>query len=78
MYYQTASEGADRWPVFVVSLRDATDRRDNITKQLSELSIPFKFIDAVDGRAELPTEHEELVDRIGTEVQFGRRMTDAC
>ena len=77
MYYQTESEGADRWQVFVVSLRDATDRRDNISKQLSELSIPFEFIDAVDGRTGLPVECEQLVDRVGTEVQFGRRMTDA-
>lgn len=77
MYHQTKSTSADHWQVFVVSLRDATDRRNKISKQLSELSIPFEFIDAVDGRTGLPVECEQLVDRIGTEVQFGRRMTDA-
>ena len=77
MHCRTKSDVADHWQVFVVSLRDATDRRNNISKQLAELSIPFKFIDAVDGRTGLPVEFERLVDRAGTGVQFGRRMADA-
>ena len=65
------------WQVFVVSLLDAVDRRDKIKRQLSACSIPFEFVDAIDGRAGLAAEHEALIDRPGTEVQFGRRMTDA-
>ncbi|TQM94112.1 glycosyltransferase family 25 protein [Roseinatronobacter monicus] len=70
-------DGTDHWQVFVVSLQDATDRRDKIKCQLSACSIPFEFVDAIDGRAGLAAEHEALIDRPGTEVQFGRRMTDA-
>jgi len=70
-------DGTDHWQVFVVSLQDATDRRDKIKRQLSACSIPFEFVDAIDGRAGLAAEHEALIDRPGTEVQFGRRMTDA-
>ncbi len=70
-------DGTDHWQVFVVSLHDATDRRDKIKRQLSACSIPFEFVDAIDGRAGLAAKHEPLIDRPGTEVQFGRRMTDA-
>jgi glycosyl transferase family 25 len=37
-------------PVFVISLKDATTRRQSIVDQMQKLSIPFDFIDAVDGR----------------------------
>lgn len=67
----------DRWPVFVVSLQDSMDRQNRIRTQLSELSIPFSFFDAIDGRGGLAPDHEVLVDRAGTEIQFGRKMTDA-
>lgn len=77
MHQTTEQDGSDPWQVFVLSLLDSTERRDKITKQLAALSIPFKFVDAIDGRAGLGAEYEALIDRPGTEVQFGRRMTDA-
>lgn len=66
----------DFWPVFVISLPDATERRASITAQLSALSIPFEFMDAIDGREKLPAEYEHLIDREGTKTNFTRAMSD--
>jgi hypothetical protein len=41
-------------PVYVISLRDCETRRRNMTERLGALGIPFQFIDAIDGRLELP------------------------
>lgn len=64
------------WPIFVISLKDATARRTSISQQLCDLGLDFEFIDAIDGRAGLPPEYERDVDRPGTEAQFGRPMSD--
>jgi GR25 family glycosyltransferase involved in LPS biosynthesis len=37
-------------PVYVISLADADVRRANMTARLSAAAIPFRFVDAVDGR----------------------------
>lgn len=37
-------------PVFVLSLRDATARRQAVQRALGDLGLPFQFVDAVDGR----------------------------
>lgn len=37
-------------PVFVISLADATQRRERMTDIMRNLNFDFKFIDAVDGR----------------------------
>lgn len=65
------------WPVFVVSLSDATRRRALIARQLHDIGLPFEILDAVDGRTGLAAEYEDLVDRPGTLVSHGRRLTDA-
>ena len=39
--------------IFIVSLKDATQRRPNITKRMKDLGLPFEFFDAVDGRNRL-------------------------
>lgn len=65
------------WPVLVVSLPDAIERRRRIEDQLSRLSIRYQFIDAVDGRAGLPQEFEAMIDRPRTETSLGRKMADA-
>lgn len=44
--------------VFVVSLKNAAARRRAIQSQLEELNVPFRFIDAINGR-EIP--EEELI-----------------
>lgn len=64
------------WPIFVISLADATARRRTIRAQLDALALPFEIIDAVDGRKELTAEHERMIDREGTLRQFRRPMTN--
>ncbi len=70
-------KAAQDWPIFVISLTDANERRARISEQLSALSIPFEFVDAIDGRSRLPAEYESMVDRAGTLVQERRAMSDA-
>src|SRR5438067_12759042 len=41
-----------RIPVYVISLRDAEQRRRNMTARLNALDIPFQFVDAIDGRTQ--------------------------
>jgi len=51
----TRSEAAasrDVIPAFVISLPDAEARRRNMTARLAAVGIPFRFFDAVDGRAQ--------------------------
>ncbi len=64
------------WPIFVVSLTDATARRAAISTALGDRSLAFQFIDAVDGRSGLPPEYEEFVDRKKTVDTLGHSLTD--
>lgn len=64
------------WPVFVVSLPCSADRRAAIRQQLDQLSCPFTFWDAVDGRNGLPQEYEALIDRPGTMQSMNRILSD--
>jgi GR25 family glycosyltransferase involved in LPS biosynthesis len=60
-------------PVYVISLRDCETRRRNMTERLGALGIPFQFVDAIDGRLELP----EVFD--GAQVRrFGDAGTIGC
>jgi GR25 family glycosyltransferase involved in LPS biosynthesis len=60
-------------PVYVISLRDSETRRRNMTERLGALGILFRFVDAIDGRLELP----EVFD--GAEVtRFGDAGTIGC
>ena len=62
-------------PVFVISLVDSTDRRETISRYLNVLEIPFEFVDAIDGRCGVQTEHEVLIER-KERRSLGRRMSD--
>lgn len=64
------------WPIFVISLADASERRAAISAQLDALGLRGEIVDAVDGRAGLPARYQAMVDRPGTFATFGRRMTD--
>ncbi len=61
-------------PVFVISLVDSKDRRDTISRCLKGLDIPFKFIDAIDGRQGLDPKLEKDIDR--KRANFGRGLID--
>src|SRR6202008_1821591 len=39
-------------PAYVISLADAADRRRTMTERLAAVGVPFRFFDAVDGRAQ--------------------------
>jgi len=64
------------WPIFVISLLDAFERRRKIGAMLSESGFDFEFIDAIDGRAGLPAEYEGQIDRVATMQRLRRNMSD--
>ena len=70
-------ENAETIPIFVISLPDSTDRRETITARLDALSLPFEFVDAVDGRHGIPEECEPLVDRKRSAGRGAGPMVDA-
>jgi glycosyl transferase family 25 len=41
--------GGSLWPIFIVSLADAVERRRQCKATMDQLRLPFEFIDAVDG-----------------------------
>lgn len=63
------------WPIFVVSLADADERRESLSAQLQALGLTAKIIDAVDGRRGLSPEIERLIDRESAEVRVGRKIS---
>lgn len=72
-----ASAAAADWPILVISLIDATERRSKMTRQMAELGLSFQFFDAIDGRRGLSPDMEARIDRPGTLIHFGRRLSDA-
>lgn len=64
------------WPIWVLSLPDAVERRRRIAAQFDVLGLEFSFLDAVDGRRGLPSEFECDVDRPGTLARHGYGMSD--
>lgn len=64
------------WPIFIVSLKDATERRRQILTRCAALGLQPELVDAIDGREGLPPEAERLVDRIAAESRVGRKLTD--
>lgn len=63
------------WPIFVVSLSDAHERRESLNAQLQALGLTAKIIDAVDGRRGLSPEVEHLIDRESAEERTGRKIS---
>lgn len=65
------------WPIFVISLSDAYDRRENLLRQCTALGLTVDIIDAVDGRQGLPQQFEHKISRPGALARMGRVLTDA-
>ncbi|MCV2879718.1 glycosyltransferase family 25 protein [Sedimentimonas flavescens] len=63
------------WPIFVISLAAAQERRRAISAQLQALGLPFVLFDAIDARQGVPPEYEALIDREGTQRNLGRPMS---
>ena len=57
--------------IFIVSLKDATQRRQNITKRMKDLGLSFEFFDAVDGRNGLSECYEPMIDRNAIKRRLG-------
>jgi len=63
------------WPILVVSLPSDSERRSRIGSQLRDLSLPFTFVDAIDGRTGLSQDNFALVDQDGARKNIGRALT---
>lgn len=66
----------EAWPIFVIALEIAVERRIRMTAQLQAAGLEFTFIDAIDGRKALPPVWEAAVDRQGTIDLHGYGVTD--
>lgn len=64
------------WPILVISLEIAVERRAEITAQMRAAGLSFSFVDAVDGRKSLPPEWEPMIDRQGALRHYGYGMSD--
>ena len=56
------------FPVHVISLKNATQRRAAVAEQLEDRGIAFQWFDAVDGGQELPEDEVRWVPRTGAWV----------
>ncbi|WP_163560682.1 glycosyltransferase family 25 protein [Halomonas sp. NO4] len=55
---------AEQIPIFVVSLKNAIERRESIERQMERWGLEFSFFDAVDGRdKEVLEVHRDLIDK---------------
>lgn len=66
----------DDWPVFVISLADAIERRAPLLDQLRGFNLSFTVVEAVDGRRGLSAGDLARVDRSGAERRVGRPVSD--
>jgi glycosyl transferase family 25 len=46
----------------VINLPRSTERREHVTRQMTQLGIPYEFVNAVEGRALTAAQRAELVD----------------
>ena len=65
------SAETDDWPILVISLGIATERRAVIARQLASMNLTCQFIDAVDGRKGLGPEWDTAIDRQGAGARKG-------
>lgn len=64
------------WPILVLSLEDAVERRARLVAQLEAFGLDFEIVSAIDGRAGLSKRHETMIDRAATRDNLGRDMGD--
>ena len=63
--------------IFVISLKDASERRQPLIDALDRMGVTCEMHWAIDGRDGLPPECEALVDRDRTGQSIGRALSDA-
>src|SRR5690625_4444400 len=69
--------GPGAWPILVISLADALERRSRIAEQCAGLGLEIEIIEAIDGRAGLPAEFEAEIDRDAARIRHRRALSDA-
>lgn len=65
------------WPILIISLPDAVDRREKMQRRLAPLGLEGEIIEAVDGRTGLAPAYEAQLDRAAAATHFHRELTDA-
>lgn len=63
--------------LFIISLKDAVERRAPLLRELDAHDITYELWNAVDGRSELAPEYERLIDKTETLQNLGRPMSNA-
>lgn len=61
-------------PIFIISLAEATERRQRMTDIMNSLGLEFEFIDAVDGRKSPPLE-QDIYNAKKRLKCFGKHLT---
>ncbi|MDO5706250.1 MAG: glycosyltransferase family 25 protein [Paracoccus sp. (in: a-proteobacteria)] len=64
------------WPILVLTLRGDEARRQPLVDALTRIDLPYELFLGVDGRAGLPEEFHNLIDRDGALARRGKSMTD--
>lgn len=62
-------------PIWVINLKRSIERREYITRHLSELELQFDLIEAVDGKQLTPDELAAIYDREQAIEHTGRELT---
>lgn len=62
---------------YVISLKGCSERRAPLIEELERQSVGYSIVEGVDGRHELPSEYEALIDRKMARQRLGRDLTDA-
>lgn len=64
------------WPIFIISLPDAKERRSPLKKTLETAGLRYEIFYAVDARKGVPDKYKNMVDVSGMKERFGRQMSD--
>lgn len=64
------------FPIFIISLEDAEDRRRALVEQLDQIGLTYTIHTGVDARTGVPAEYEHLIDRAWAERLMGRPMAN--
>lgn len=64
------------YPIFIISLDDAEQRRQPLLDQLAEQGLEWQVFPAVDARTGVPEEYEPLIDRENSYKRMRREMSN--
>lgn len=70
-------ETRSRIPILAISLADCTERRRALVESMGRLGLPFRFVDAIDGRGGLPPGCRGQYDDAGAFQRLGRTLSPA-